>query len=78
MVHYLAKQLFGSITPSVALWRFSKLEGWWKKTNVAYPILASRSIEGNNLREVLDHFPHQLQYLTESVSEAIINSSLID
>ncbi len=78
MVHYLAKQLFGSITPSVALWRFSKLEGWWKKTNVAYPILASRSIEGNNLREVLDHFPHQLQYLEpESVSEAIILALLI-
>jgi HEAT repeat protein len=78
-VHYLAKHLFGFITPPIALWRFSKLEGWWGKVPVQYPILASRTISGSNLKEVLEHYPEQLYNLDhESVSEAIILALLIN
>jgi HEAT repeat protein len=79
-VHYLAKHLFGFITPPVALWRFSKLEGYfWNKVPVGYPILASRSIAGNNLKEALEHHPDQLHNLDhESISEAILLALLIN
>jgi ankyrin repeat protein len=79
MVHYLAKQLFGFITPPVALWRFSRLDGFWNKVVVGYPILASRSILGNNFKEALDYYPNQLQNMDyESVSEAIMLALLIN
>jgi HEAT repeat protein len=73
MVHYLAKNLFGHITPAVALWRLTKEEGIFRKTKISYPVLASRSIAGSNLKEALDHHPDQLQNLDhESFSEALI------
>jgi HEAT repeat protein len=79
MVHYLAKNLFGHITPAVALWRFSKEEGIFKKTKISYPVLASRSIVGSNLKEALEHHPDQLQNLDhESFSEALVLALLIN
>jgi len=72
MVHVLAKHLFGLITPSIALWRFTKTTKFLKK-EIAYPVLASRSIEGENLFEVLLKKPEQLKSLDkESVCAAFI------
>lgn len=80
MVHYLAKHLFGLITPPVSLWRFSKSANrLWQKSEVAYPVLASRSVIGENLRDVLDSHPERLAQLdTQSVSEAIVLAMLIN
>lgn len=80
MVHHLAKQTFGLITPPVALWRFTKQQNrLWQKSEVAYPVLASRSILGDNLRDVMLQSPERLADLDpQSVSEAIVLALLIN
>lgn len=80
MVHLLAKHLFGGLTtPPIALWRFSKMSGIIKKKEVAYPVLASRSIEGKNLFEVIKENPEQLKKLDkQSVYEAIVLAMMIN
>ncbi|HXH55188.1 MAG TPA: HEAT repeat domain-containing protein, partial [Gammaproteobacteria bacterium] len=77
MVHVLAKHLFGFITPSIALWRFTKKT--LLKKEVAYPVLASRSIKGKNLLEVLKKNPEQLKKLDkQSAYQAIILAMMIN
>lgn len=80
MVHELAKAVFGWVTPQVALWRFSKqINRLWKKIEVAYPVLASRSIIGDNLRDVLNNHAERLTQLDrQSISEAIVLAMLIN
>lgn len=80
MVHLLAKHLFGLITPSIALWRFSKESGiLFLKKEVAYPVLASRSIAGKLLLDVLTEDPQQLKKLDKrSVYEAIVLAMMIN
>lgn len=78
MVQLLAQRLFGFITPSVALWRFSKRAGRIMKREVAYPVLASRSIEGKNLLEVIEN-PIELKLLDKrSIFEAMILAMMIN
>jgi HEAT repeat protein len=79
MVQTLASQLFGFITPHVALWRFSKTSGYIRKTEVGYPVLASHTITGELLTEVLEKQPGWLAKLDlQSVCEAIILAMLIN
>lgn len=79
MVHHLAKPLFGMITPQIAAMRFICQNGASRDEPTAFPIMASRSIEGNTLREALDHHPHQLALLDkQSFFEALILALLIN
>lgn len=77
MVHTLAKKLFGLITPCVALWRFSELQGNIViKRTVPYPVLASLTISGKPL---LDASPQILKNIDhESYCEATILAMLIN
>ncbi len=79
MAHHLGKNLFGQITPQIAIMRFICQEGSSSNDPTAFPIMASRSIEGKTLREVLDHFPHELALIDkQSFSEALILALLIN
>jgi HEAT repeat protein len=79
MVQTLASQLFGFITPHVALWRFSKTSGFIRTIEVGYPVLASHTITGKLLTEVFERHPEWLAKLDpQSVCEAIILAMLIN
>jgi hypothetical protein len=77
MVHVLAKHLFGLITPSITLWRFSRTTKFLKK-ELAYPVLASRSIEGKNLFDVLEEDPRLKSLDKRSAYEAIVLAMMIN
>lgn len=80
MVHYLAKELFGFITPFADLWRFSvKRGGLSKNKEDSYPVIATRLIEGDNFSDLINKHPERLEQLEEeSLSRAIILAMLIN
>ena len=80
MVHHLARQLSDNlITPPIALLCLSRWEGLHDKVMVYYPFLVSLTIEGDTLKDALDHRAYQLKNLDKrSFSEALGLALLIN